>query len=110
MNERLATPADLTRLLERLGVERERALTPVAAADAQVERLLARIGLLADALRDAPQNDTATLAARLLLADLGQVAAQFRARTNGIRASLEIAREEISAALDAPGAPPQPPT
>jgi hypothetical protein len=109
VTERLASPADLTRLLERLSVERGRSVTPAASAEAQVGLLLARIGLLTDALRDAPDNDTATLAARLALSDLARIAAQFRARTNGIGASLDTVREQLREALAASDAAPEPP-
>jgi DNA anti-recombination protein RmuC len=101
---------DLTRLLERLTVERGGSQTPTQAGDAQVEALCARITLLTDALRDAEASDASRLAARMLLADLAQVTAQFRGRANGIRASLEAAVEQMRTALDAdrltPGPPP----
>jgi hypothetical protein len=90
---------DLTRLLEQLAVERGHAQTPAQAGDAQVELLVARITLLTEALRGAAGGDAVRLAARLLVADLAQVTAQFRGRTNGIRASLESAVEEMRAAL-----------
>ena len=93
------TADDLTQLLERLTVERAGAQSSVQAADAQVEMLCARITLLTDALRDAEASDAARLAARMLLADLAQVTAQFRGRTNSLRASLEAAVDEMRAAL-----------
>ena len=86
-------------MLERLTVERTGARTSVQADDAQVEMLCARITLLTDALRDAEASDAARLAARMMLADLAQVTAQFRGRANGIRASLEAAVHDIRAAL-----------
>jgi uncharacterized protein YPO0396 len=93
------TADDLTQLLERLAVERAGAQTSVQAGDAQVEMLCARITLLTEALRDAEASDAARLAARMLLADLAQVTAQFRARANGIRVSLEAAVDDMRAAL-----------
>lgn len=93
------TADDLARLLERLSVERGAAQSPAQAGDAQVEALAARIQLLTEALRDAEPSDAARLAARMMLADLAQVTAQFRGRANGIRHSLETAVEEMRAAL-----------
>jgi hypothetical protein len=105
----LATTDDLTRLLEQLAVERGQAQTGAQASDVQIELLVARIKLLTEALRDAAAGDAARLAARLLVADLAQVTAQFRGRTNGIRAALESAVEEMRAALGtARAAPDQP--
>jgi DNA anti-recombination protein RmuC len=105
----LVTAGDLTRLLERLTVERGQAQSPAQAADAQVERLAARITLLTEALRGAEASDASRLAARLLVADLAQVTAQFRGRTNGIRAALESAVEEMRAAIGADRAAADPP-
>jgi DNA anti-recombination protein RmuC len=93
------TADDLARLLERLSVERGAAQSPAQAGDAQVEALAARIQLLTEALRDAEPSDAARLAARMMLADLAQVTAQFRGRANGIRTSLETAVQEMRAAL-----------
>ena len=108
MADPLVTAEDLTRLLERLGVERGQAQTPAQAGDAQVELLIARITVLTEALRGAEANEAARLAARMLVADLAQVTAQFRGRTNGIRASLDAAVQEMRAALgtDRPAADP----
>ena len=109
MTNPLATTDDLTRLLEQLAVERGQAQTGAQASDVQIELLVARIKLLTEALRDAAAGDAARLAARLLVADLAQVIAQFRGRTNGIRAALESAVEEMRAALGtARAAPDQP--
>jgi DNA anti-recombination protein RmuC len=105
----LVTAGDLTRLLEQLAIERGQAQTPAQAGEAQVELLAARITLLTEALRGAEASDAARLAARLLVADLAQLTAQFRARTNGIRASLESAVEEMRAAIGTERAAPDPP-
>jgi hypothetical protein len=105
----LVTADDLTRLLEQLAIERGHAQTGAQASDAQIELLVARITLLTEALRGAAAGDAARLAARLLVADLAQVTAQFRGRTNWIRAALESAIEEMRAALGpARAAPDQP--
>ena len=101
MADPLVTADDLTRLLEQLTIERGQAQTAAQAGDAQVELLAARITLLTEALRGAAASDAARLAARLLVADLAQVTAQFRGRTNGIRAALESAVEEMRAAIGA---------
>jgi hypothetical protein len=103
------TADDLARLLERLSVERGSAQSPAQAGDAQVEVLAARIQLLTDALRDADASDAARLAARMMLVDLAQVTAQFRARANGIRSSLETAVAEMHAALGDERPPAEPP-
>jgi hypothetical protein len=106
VTDRLVTAEDLTRLLERLAIERGHAQTGAQASDAQIELLVARITLLTEALRGAAAGDAARLAARLLVADLAQVTAQFRGRTNGIRTTLESAVEEMRAALGAAHAAP----
>ena len=93
------TADDLTHLFERLTVERAGAQTSVQAGEAQIEMLCARVALLTEALRDAEASDAARLAARVLLADLVQVTAQFRGRANTIRASLEAAVHDMRAAL-----------
>jgi hypothetical protein len=102
------TADDLTRLLERFSVEHGRDQTAVQAGNAQIELLIARITLLTEALRQAEVTDATRLAERMLLADLSQVTAQFRGRTNGIRASLETAIEEMRAALGTNRAPAEP--
>ena len=99
----LVTADDLTRLLERFSVEHGRDRTAGQAGDAQVELLVARITLLTEALRHAEATDATRLAERMLLADLAQVTAQFRGRTNGIRGALETAIEEMRAALGTDG-------
>jgi hypothetical protein len=103
------TADDLTQLLERLTLERAGAQTSVQAGDAQIEMLCARVALLTDALRDAEANDAARLAARVLLADLAQVTAQFRGRANSIRATLEAAEDDMRAALGTDYPPSDPP-
>lgn len=103
------TPDDLTTLLERFRIERGTASTAGEAADAQLQILMARIAELTAALREAPDNGTATLGARLLLADLAQVAGQFRGRATETGASLASALDQIAEALRAIGPPPAPP-
>ena len=99
MPERL-TAEGLTQLLERLSVARGGTLTPAQAADDQVEALCARITLLTEALRDVEPGEAARLASRLLLTDLAQVTALFRARANGIGASLDAAVEQMRSPLN----------
>ena len=94
------TDDDLTALLERLTLKRARAGTPAEAADAQVEFVIARMTLLADALRRAESNETVRLSTRMLLGDLTQVAAQFRSTANSTRASLDTALNDLRAALE----------
>ena len=109
VSDPLVTADDLTRLLEQLTIERGRAQTGAQASDAQIELLIARIKLLTEALRGAASGDAARLAARLLVVDLAQVTAQFRGRTNGIRAALESAVEEMRAVLGPARATPDQP-
>ena len=104
------TANDLTQLLERLPVERAGTQTSVQAGDAQIEMLCARVALLTEALRDAEASDAARLAARVLLADLAQVTAQFRGRANSIRATLEAAVDDMHAALGTDHLPPDLPS
>ena len=99
MPDPLVTADDLTRLLERFTVEHGRAQTAAQAGDAEIELLVARMTLLTEALRDAEPTDATRLAERMLLADLAQVTARFRGRTNGIRAALEAAVDEMRVAL-----------
>jgi hypothetical protein len=105
----IVTPDDLTTLLERFRIERGTASTAGEAADAQLQILVARIAELTGVLRDAPADDTGRLAARLLLADLAQVAGQFRGRANETGASIASALDHLAEALRAIGPPPAPP-
>ena len=89
----------LTALLGRLAIERAGSLGPTEITQAQVDLLLARIGALTEALRDAASNDSTRLAARLLIADLALVAGQFRGSTNAMRASLSVTLDELKRAL-----------
>ncbi len=95
------TADDLTTLFERLGVQRAGAKTASEVTDVQVERLLARVAVLTDALRVAPATDTAGLASRVLLDDLALVTAQFRGNANDIRASLSSVLDDLRIALGA---------
>ena len=93
------TAEDLTTLLESVGVPRAGARTQSEVADAQITRLLTRISALTDALRAPSSNDTARLASRILLDDLGLVSAQFRGTANTMHASLEAALTDLRAVL-----------
>ena len=57
--------------------------------------------MLTDALRVAPANDVARLAARVLLDDLTMAAVQFRGDTNAMRGSLTGALEQLRTAIEA---------
>ena len=91
---------DLTALLERLRLQPAGVGSLSEVNRAQLDLLLARIASLTDVLRDAPSDETSRLAARLLLADLGLVAAQFRGRTNDIAGALTRAVDGIRSGLE----------
>ena len=93
------TADDLTTLLESVGVPRAGARIHSEVADAQTTRLLTRISVLTDASRAPSSNDTARLASRILLDDLGLVSAQFRGTANTMRASLSGALNDLRAVL-----------
>ena len=88
MADRPFAPRDLAAILERFNLPRAGAQPPDAVASAQLELVLGRIVALTDALRAADGDETARLAMRMLVTDLGFVAAQFRARANEVSASL----------------------
>lgn len=91
---------DLTALLERLRLQPAGPASLSEVNRAQLDLLLARIASLTDALRGAPSDETSRLAARLLLADLGLVAAQFRGRANDIAGALTRALDGIRCGLE----------
>jgi len=93
---------DLTALLERLRLQSAGAASLPEVHQAQLDLLLARIASLTEALRDTKSDETSRLAARLLVADLGLVAAQFRGRANDIAASLTRAIDGLSSDLVKP--------
>ena len=97
--DRTSTAEDLTALLERLRLQPAGASTPSEVTRAQLDLLLARIGSLTEALRNADRNETTRLASRLLLSDLALVAAQFRGSANAMSASLSHALEGLTRAL-----------
>ena len=93
---------DLTVLLERLRRQSAGAASLPEVHQTQLDLLLARIASLTDALRGAPSDETSRLAARLLLADLSSVAAQFRGRANDIAGALARALDGLSSDLEKP--------
>jgi hypothetical protein len=95
------SPDDLTGLLERCRLHAAGGKSPDEVTQVELDLLLARIDLLTTALRSAGTNETARLAMRLLLADVGLVAAQLRGRTNVLRDSLAGASEGLPGALAA---------
>jgi hypothetical protein len=93
------TVNDLTALLEGLALQRA-PKTPDEAAGAQVDFLIARMTLLTGVLRRAEANEATRLASRMLIADLAQVAAQFRGSTNAISGSLSTVLDDLRGALE----------
>lgn len=91
---------DLTALLERLRLQPAGPASLSEVNRAQLDLLLARIASLTEALRDAPSDETSRLAARLLLADLSSVAAQFRGRANDIAGALTRALDGIRSGFE----------
>lgn len=99
MSDRVSTVADLTALLDRIRLQPAGTKTPAEVNRVQLDLLLARIGLLTEALRGAVQNETTRLATRMLLADLALVAGQFRGDANATSAALTAAVDGIARAL-----------
>ena len=99
VSDSASTVADLTALLERIRLQPAGAKTPAEVNRVQLDLLLARIGLLTEALRGAAGNETTRLATRMLLADLALVAGRFRGDTNATSAALSGALEGIARAL-----------
>jgi hypothetical protein len=95
------SPDDLTDLLERCRLQAAGGKSPDEVTQGELDLLLARIDLLTSALRAAEANETARLATRLLLLDVGLVAAQLRGRVNVLRDSLTGASEAFTVALAA---------
>jgi hypothetical protein len=93
----MSLPDDLTALVECIRLQPASAQLSADVAQAQLEVLLARIAALTEALRNAPATDSARFGARLLLADLALVTAQFRGRTNAAHETLTRAIEGLGA-------------
>lgn len=101
MAERASAAHDLTSLLQQLRLSQADGKSPSEVTQAQVELLLARIASLTDVLRGAAESSgTFRVAARLLLADLAMVAAQFRGNTNARGERLTRALDEARLALE----------
>ena len=101
MHDRDSTVHDLAALLQQLTLQQaERKLSPEVTQD-QIKLLLSRIVSLTGALRDAADtSETFRTMARLLLADLAMVTAQFRADTIALGERLNRALEDARLVLD----------
>jgi hypothetical protein len=93
------SPSDLLALLDRLKLRPAGDQLPPEATRTHLTFLLARIELLTAALREAEPGATTQLAMRLLLSDLEIVAAQFRADTNAVGASIANVIDAADAVL-----------
>jgi hypothetical protein len=100
--DRQLLPDDLASLLERFSAEAAGSRLPAQVAESELELLLARVAALTELLRTAAANDTARVAARLLLADVAMAASRLRGQTNAVSETLTRALESLAAA-----APPQ---
>jgi hypothetical protein len=98
--DRASPSDDLTALLERLRLHPAGRASLSEVNQAHLDLLLGRIASLTDALRDAQSDETARLTARLLLADLALVAAQFRGRANDVAGALARAADGIRSGLE----------
>lgn len=95
------SPNALAAALERLQLRPAAVLTGQAVTQGQVELTCARIAALTDLLRaDTVWSETTRLTARLLLADLGAVSAQFRATANEDAETLTRTIDSIRSLLD----------
>lgn len=109
MAERASAIDRLAALLQQLRLQQADGKLPSEVTQAQVDLLLARIASLTEALRGAAeQNATFRVGARLLLADVAMVAAQFRGNTNAFGERLTRALESAQQALDRPESAPAP--
>ena len=95
------TAAALAAALERLQLRPPDVQTVPAAMHGEVELLCARIASITELLRADPAwSDATRVAARLLLADVAAVAAQFRADTNESAGALARTLDSIRSLLD----------
>lgn len=93
--------SELIAVLERFQLRPASVPAVDAAAQGQVELACARIAALTDLLRrDTAWDETSRLTARLLLADLGAVSAQFRAGANQSAAAVTQVLDSIRTLLD----------
>lgn len=101
MPEREPAVEPLSTLLEQLQLQDGTGKSPPAVAQAQVDLLLARIAALTGWLRGADDTcEASRAAARLLLADVAMIVAQFRGETNALDARLDAAIDAARAALE----------
>ena len=97
--ERGSSTDGLADLLQELRLQQPGAKSPSEVNRAQTDLLLTRIASLTDTLRGAEWNDTSRAAARLLLADLAMVTAQFRGHSTAIGERLASTLKNLTAAL-----------
>lgn len=102
MPDREFTATDLIALLERVPLATP-ARSLAGIRQAKLELTLARVASLTDALRGAEPTDASRVAARLLLADLADVAAQFRTGIREISDALTSAADGLHAVASADG-------
>lgn len=96
-----ASPAgDLTALLQQLRLQQPGAKSPSEVHRAQTDLLLARISSLTGRLRSDGWDDSSRAAARLLLADLAMVSAQFRGHATAIGEKLAATLDNVRADLE----------
>ena len=100
MAEPASSFGDLASVLQQLRLQRPGASSPVEATQAQIELLLTRIASLTEALRGEAPNGSSPEMARLLLADLSMVAAQFRGNTTAVGDRLTRVLDDVRAALE----------
>ena len=100
MPERASSFDDLSALLQQLGLQKPGAASPSEVNQAQTDLLIARMASLTETLRTAEWNDTSRAAARLLLADLAMVAAQFRGQATAIGEKLATTLEHVRVDLE----------
>lgn len=105
-----ASPIDrLAALLQQLRLQQAEGQAPSEVTQAQVDLLLARIASLTEALRGSSDSSAAfRVTARLLLADVAMVTAQFRGNTNAIGERLTRAMENAQLALNRSASAPAP--
>lgn len=108
MAERASQIDDLTAVLRRLRLQEAWTQSPSEVTQAQIELLLARIASLTETLRGAASDGSSRTAARLLLADLAMVAAQFRGNTNALGKQLTHVLENVRLTLESAADKPSP--
>ncbi len=108
MGEPASPVDDLTAVLQRLHLHQAGTRSPSEVTQAQIELLLARIAALTETLRGAESNESSRIAARLLLADVAMVAAQFRGNTNALGERLTRVLKNVRLTLESTADKPAP--